>query len=184
MKTSYFLRGSGGQGVQVVGMMLLYAMNEKGGHASFFPEYGSNKRGGFSQCAVVTDEKPIYSFTHSKFNVLVLLNEDSYEKYGQAVIDKGGIRILNSGLIKEIDEKPNVKTVTVPFDELARNIGDQKVMNTLVFGFLVRYLDVIDRETAKSIVLKTTGEKPEYRELNFTALETGFQEAEKMLADR
>lgn len=30
MKTSYFLRGSGGQGVQVAGTMLLYAMNEKG----------------------------------------------------------------------------------------------------------------------------------------------------------
>ena len=181
MKTSYFLRGSGGQGVQVVGMMLLYAMNEKGGHASFFPEYGSNKRGGFSQCAVVTDEKPIYSFTSSKFDALVLLNEDSYEKYGQAVRE-GGTRILNSGLIKSIDGTTDAKTIAVPFEEIARSVGDQKVMNTLVFGFLARYLDVVDRETAKRIVLKTTGEKPAYRELNLTALETGFQEAEKVLA--
>lgn len=180
MKRSYFLRGSGGQGVQVVGMMLLYAINEQGGYASFFPEYGSNKRGGFSQCAVMTSSEPIYSFTAPEFDTLVLLNQDSFDKFGTAV-KAGGLRIVNSGLIHDAGELADVKTVGVPFDEIARNVGDQKVMNTLLFGFLAGYLGIVDRAAAEKIVLKTTGEKPAYREMNLAALEAGFREAEKLL---
>ena len=176
MKQEFFLRGSGGQGVQVVGNMLVYAMSETGRYATFFPEYGSNKRGGFSQCAVMMSDEPISSFTTDRFDVLVLLNPDSAEKFGHAV-KPGGVRIVNSSLIHDLEELPEVRTIGVPFDEIAREVGDQKVMNTLLFGYLAAKTGFVDREIAELIVEKTTGAKQAYRELNQKALARGFQEA-------
>ncbi|MCJ7837513.1 2-oxoacid:acceptor oxidoreductase family protein [Cuneatibacter sp. NSJ-177] len=178
MKTSFFLRGSGGQGVQVVGMMLLHAINEQDGYASFFPEYGSNKRGGFSQCAVMTSGEPIYSFAAATYDAEVLLNQDSYDKFGDSV-KKGGILILNSSLISHPKEHPDITVLSVPFDELARQVGDRKVMNTLVFGFLTCCMDVATEEEAGKIVEKMMAEKPAYLKWNLTALKAGFAEAKK-----
>lgn len=180
LKTSYFLRGSGGQGVQVAGTMLLYAMNEKGYYATFFPEYGANKRGGFSQCALMASDQPVYSFTDSKFDVVVALNEDSYEKFGMAV-NKGGTLIVNSGLVKEATVPEGVRLLSIPFDEISRELGDQKVMNTLVFGFLVRYMELLPLETAREIMLKNSGAREAFRQMNLMALDAGFREAEVAL---
>ena len=183
MKTSYFLRRSGGQGVQVAGTMLLYAMNEKGYYATFFPEYGANKRGGFSQCTVAASDQPVYSFTDSRFDVTVTLNEDSYEKFGAAVYP-GGTLIVNSSLVKEASAPEDVQLLSIPFDEISRELGDQKVMNTLVFGFLVRYMDLISLDAARKIMLSNSGAREAFRKMNLEALDTGFREAEKALKQR
>ena len=181
MKKSYFLRGSGGQGVQVVGMMLLHAIDKKGDYASFFPEYGASKRGGFSQCAIVTDSKPIMSFTSKLFDTTVVLNMDSYTKYGEAV-KPGGTLVVNGSLIKDVEDKTDVNVVSVHFDELAREAGSQKVMNTLLFGFLAKYQGIVDFDTATEVVLESTGDKEKFREMNMKALKLGFEAAEKVMA--
>lgn len=180
MKRTFFLRGSGGQGVQVVGMMLLHAMEELGGHATFFPEYGASKRGGFSQCAVMTSDEPIRSFTSKKFDITVVLNEDSYVKYKEAVKD-GGTLVYNSCLINDVEGSDAHAIVGIPLDSLARDIGNQKVMNTLLFGFLVRYMGMMSMEQAQKIVNDTTGGKEKFKALNAAALTKGFEEAEKLL---
>ena len=181
MKKTFFLRGSGGQGVQVVGMMLLHTMEELGGYATFFPEYGASKRGGFSQCAVMTSDSPIRSFTAKKFDVTVVLNEDSYNKYKTAVVN-GGTLVYNSSLINDVESGEGFTVVGIPFDALARDIGNQKVMNTLLFGFLARYMDMMSFEQAQKIVDETTGGKEKFKALNDAALKKGFEEADKLLS--
>ena len=183
MKTSYFLRGSGGQGVQVVGTMMLYAMSELGGYATFFPEYGSSKRGGFSQCAVVTGDEPIRSFTFKQFDVVILLNEDSYNKHKNSVKEAGTL-IVNSSLIKNVDQSAANKVIELPVNEISEALGSTKVMNTLLFWFLARYMNLLTLEQADSIVSAATGGKEAFRELNHNALKAGFAEAEKFISEQ
>ncbi len=156
--------------------MLLYAMNRLGLYATFYPVYGASKRGGFSQCSITGSDQPVYSFTSDRFDLTVVLNEDSYKKYGEAVVP-GGVLIYNSSLIPAPEGEFGYKVIGVPFDEMARKVGDQKVMNTLVFGFTVAYLGLLDRKTAREIVMSTTGSKEAYREMNLRALDAGFEYA-------
>lgn len=183
MKKTFFMRGSGGQGVQVVGMMLLHTVEELGGYATFYPEYGASKRGGFSQCAVMTSDEPIRSFTAQAFDVTVVLNEDSYEKFGGAV-KPGGVLIYNSSLIARVAPAEGITVLGVPFDELARELGSQKVMNTLVYGFLMAYTGLMGIDGARRVVEEAIGGRESLRELNEAALERGFAEAEKYTAKK
>lgn len=151
MKESYFLRGSGGQGVQAVGMMLLHTADEMKKHASFYPEYGGSKRGGYSQCAVMISDEQISSFTDKTFTCLALMNKDSFDKYKDAVKEEG-VLVYNSSLIKDELVSNQYGAVGVPLDALAREAGNQKAVNTVLYGFLTRYKNLADLETAKKIV--------------------------------
>jgi 2-oxoglutarate ferredoxin oxidoreductase subunit gamma len=54
-----FFAGSGGQGILLMGQMILYAAMSQGLETTFLPSYGPEMRGGTANCTVVVSDKPI-----------------------------------------------------------------------------------------------------------------------------
>lgn len=131
------ISGFGGQGVLVTGKLLAYAGMLEGRNVSWMPSYGPEKRGGPSECSVVISSEDIGSPIVTEPNTLIAMNKPSLERF-VSMVAEDGLLIYNSSLIREVTSlalgKPFVEIIPVPANELAENLGNVRVANTILLG--------------------------------------------------
>ena len=109
MKKEIIISGFGGQGVLSMGKILAYSglMDDK--EVTWMPAYGPEQRGGTANVTVIVSDEKISSPILSKFDVAVVLNQPSLEKF-EPKIKPGGILIYDGfGIIN----KPTRKDITI-----------------------------------------------------------------------
>ncbi|MBQ3136706.1 MAG: 2-oxoacid:acceptor oxidoreductase family protein [Clostridia bacterium] len=174
MKQSFVFSGSGGQGIMSAGITLAHTAIDMGKHSTFLPEYGPEQRGGSAKCTVIISDGEIISPLPKKCDILVAMNEQAYSKFIDDV-KAGGTVVVNSSRVKDTDRQ-DVKTISVPVDDVALELGNVKVANTVLIGVLIGATEIISREA----VIASLGEKfkeksPKIMELNVAALEKGIE---------
>ncbi len=181
MEKSVLMGGFGGQGVQTCGKLLIYAANEEDQIATFFSEYGGAMRGGTSNCTVTVSDEEIGAPNKQMVDCVVAFNIPSFKKF-EARVAPGGTMIVNSSLIHEdLYTRSDVTYVGVPANEISEQLGNMKVLNVVVLGFLCRYTGMVSLESAKAMVLKHLAKKPQFIEMNSKAFAAGVEAAEKYL---
>ena len=166
--------GFGGQGVMLMGQLLAYAGMYEGKHVSFFPSYGPEMRGGTANCSVVVSDDPVGSPVISEPDVVVAMNRPSMERF-EAMLKPGGILFYNSSLIDVTPKRTDIKVVAIPANDIANEIGNTKVANMVIVGAIIKETNVVNPETAVSVLKKTfAGKKEELVLINKTALEKGM----------
>ena len=169
--------GFGGQGVLMLGEVLAEAGLESGYEVSWLPSYGPEMRSGTSNCHVRLSSDAIDSPLVSRPNVLLALNEPSLRKFLHAV-EPGGIILYNSEQLPEDCARPDVRTVTMPFTELADQLGNSKAANIVMLGALLEATDLLDQERVTG-ALRRKVKSQRWFELDLAALAKGREEVRK-----
>lgn len=175
---STVVSGFGGQGVILTGKIIARSGMEEGLEVTWLPSYGPEMRGGTANCTAIVSSDLIGSPVVNKPSSLIAFNEPSLDKFGPQVKENGTI-ILNSSLIDNYEY--DNKAFPVPLNEVARDIGNQKVINMVALGAWARKTGVLSLSAVKNgmrLTLEESG-KEEFVEINERALEEGYESIEK-----
>ena len=127
------IAGFGGQGVMLVGNLLAQAGMEHGLEVSFIPVYGAEMRGGTANCTVVLDEHPIGSPLVREPMSTIILNEPSLTKF-QPRLAANGVQIVNASLVAQNLLDAAKRTVYIPVNDMAHDLGNVKMANMVALG--------------------------------------------------
>ena len=173
MKQSFVFSGSGGQGIMSAGITLAHTAIDMGKHSTFLPEYGPEQRGGSAKCTVIISDGDIISPLPKKCDTLIAMNEQAYSKFVDDV-KEGGTVVVNSSRVTDI-ERQDVKTISVPVDDVALELGNEKVANTVIIGALIGATGIVSKDAViASLEEKFKEKSPKIMELNIAALEKGI----------
>ena len=75
------MAGFGGQGVLTAGKILIDVAAREGKNVSWTSSYGAEMRGGTASCSVVISDEEIGSPYPTKLDILLAMNEPSYDKF-------------------------------------------------------------------------------------------------------
>ena len=176
MKQSFVFSGSGGQGIMSAGITLAHTAIDMNKHSTFLPEYGPEQRGGSAKCTVIISDTEIISPLTKKCDILIAMNEQAYNKFSDSV-KEGGLLVINSSRISaEEVSREDVKVLAVPVDDIALELGNVKVANTVLIGALVGATGIVSKEAIiTSLEEKFKAKNPAIMALNIAALERGIE---------
>ena len=173
MKQSFVFSGSGGQGIMSAGITLAQTAIDMKKHSTFLPEYGPEQRGGSAKCTVIISDDEIISPLPKKCDILIAMNELAYGKFIDDVKENGTV-VVNSSRVKTL-KRDDVKTISVPVDDVALELGNVKVANTVLIGVLIGATGIVSKETVIASLSEKFKEKsPKIMELNIAAIEKGI----------
>ena len=127
------IAGFGGQGVMLIGNLLAQAGMEHGLEVSFIPVYGAEMRGGTANCTVVLDEHHIGSPLVREPLSTIILNEPSLAKF-QPRLAANGVQIVNATLVAQNLLDAARRTVYIPVNDMAHELGNVKMANMVALG--------------------------------------------------
>ncbi|MDK2800524.1 MAG: 2-oxoglutarate/2-oxoacid ferredoxin oxidoreductase subunit alpha [Clostridiales bacterium] len=165
MDYNILLGGAAGQGMNTIGDVLGKVITRTGYYIFFNKDYMSRVRGGHNFNQLRFSEKPLYSHKE-KLDVIIALNEETIDKHKERLM-KDGIIVASSDF-KITDEK----IITLPFKEIAKEIGNVKVFGTVIVGTIIKMfnlsLDILED------VLKEYF-SGEILEMNIQAAQRGYE---------
>jgi 2-oxoglutarate ferredoxin oxidoreductase subunit gamma len=170
---SLIAAGFGGQGLMVLGQLVAYTGIEEGRYVSWIPSYGPEMRGGTANCCVIVSSEEIGAPVVSEADVIVVMNQPSFEKFRNDVRENG-ILLYNSDLVKAEGVRPDIRIVPVPANTIALAEGSEKVANIAMLGAVVAASGIVgDRECIETLKEKLGKKKPEFLPMNLSTYEKG-----------
>jgi len=173
--------GEGGQGVVTSAEGFAQAAAQEGYYIQTFATFPSQIMGGptWTQTRISTSE--VLS-SGDELDVLVAFNEEAYNMHKESV-KTDGVIIYNSGDF-QIDNNigGSVKTLGMPFDELAKSTGNTRASNMVVMGALADLVNMPQLILESFVTKKFTRGRPNDAEIissNIQALSLGKSEVEK-----
>lgn len=162
--------GFGGQGLLLAGIILgktaaIYA----GKHAAQTQSYGTEARGGASQCNVVISDQEITYVGVVNPDVFVVMSQEAYDKLiGE--VKEGGLVFFDADLVK-IKENLPLRQIPIPSTKAATELGKSMVANMVMLGAMVEGTKIIPAELVKTCLQESV--PPGTEELNLKAFELG-----------
>lgn len=172
MKKEILLSGIGGQGIMNLGEILCAAAMKAGYNATFSPVYQGAKRGGLTMCNVIISTEVECQIV-SEADVMLCMEERSLMEY-QHLAGENGVLILST-LVGIEPDCPCKNVKKIPFIELATEMGNGKVANMIVLGYLGKHLDFIPYENFEEEIRITFAKKAKLIPLNLEALKKGYE---------
>jgi Pyruvate/2-oxoacid:ferredoxin oxidoreductase gamma subunit len=141
------IAGFGGQGVLLLGQLLIEMGMREALEVSWLPSYGPEMRSGSAHCHVCL----------------------SKERIG---LPSGGLILYNGASVPADFAAPGVQLVAIPAAEIADKLGSTKVANIVLMGALLEETECLAAGTALS-VLEDKVKKLDLLELDRKALSAG-----------
>ncbi len=158
--------GYGGQGILSLGLTVAEAARLERRHTLWFPSYGPEQRGGSANCSVVVSGTPIGSPTVEHPDVLVCMNQPSYERFAQDV-KKGGLIIVDETVPVHVQPPEGVQLVVWPAIRLAEEFGVPKAANTMMLAALKKLnCTGLSGDSLEEALVASFKKKPELGEKN------------------
>jgi 2-oxoglutarate ferredoxin oxidoreductase subunit gamma len=165
------IAGFGGQGVVLSGQIVGQAacVYDKS-FATLTQSYGPEARGGACTAEVVLSDEPIdYPYVITP-QVMIILSQEAYNKYGQDVPAETMV-IIDPDLVR-LDTPESATLLSIPATRMAREMGRAVVANIIMLGFLSAVNNLVSYEALKKSVLASVPRGTE--EFNLKALESGY----------
>ncbi len=167
--------GFGGQGIVKAGEIFGTAAVADGKVALQNQAYGSSARGGLCTADVVVSDGEIYEIEPERFDVLVVLSQDSCDAF-LSHLAPGGTLIYEAELVVPPPglggQAHGVEATRIATRDLGRRI----VTNMVVLGFCGAITGVLGREALERTVRASVPRGTE--ELNLRAFAEGWQRGE------
>lgn len=179
MRAEIRFAGFGGQGIISAGKITgRAAAIFAGKHAVMMQSYGPEARGGACNADLVVSDAAIgYPQLHTP-NLLVIMSQEAYDKYGQT-IDPSGTLIVDEDLVELAGEPAVEHFFRVPATRMADKLGRKIVANVVMLGALVAISDIVDRQAMLDAILSSV--PPRTKELNESAFNTGYEHGEAVV---
>jgi 2-oxoglutarate ferredoxin oxidoreductase subunit gamma len=173
MQTEVIVAGFGGQGVLFTGQLLSYAAMDEGKAVTWIPSYGPEMRGGTANCTVVIADEEIGSPLVRNPRAVIAMNLPSLDKY-EPSIQKDGLLVINGSMVNREVTRKDIRSVVVPANDIAEELGDRKLTNMVLLGALLGNLDVLPLNALKKALQEHLPERHhKLLPLNYQALEKG-----------
>lgn len=174
MTTEILLAGFGGQGVLFAGKILAYCGLMDNKELSWLPSYGPEMRGGTANCSVCISDEPIGSPLVLAPDILIAMNQPSFDKFVDTVKPNGKI-FIDSTLIDSKCERTDVECYYIPSSQLADDNALKGGSNIILLGKLIKETDLFTLDTMKKAIEKVVPpSKAHLIENNFKAIELGM----------
>jgi 2-oxoglutarate ferredoxin oxidoreductase subunit gamma len=145
MKQEIIIAGFGGQGVLSMGKILAYSGLMEGKEVSWMPSYGPEQRGGTANVTVILSDHPISSPILNAYDIAIILNQPSLDKF-ESKVKPGGVLIYDSyGIHSEIRRK-DIRVYRVDAMDTATEMKNEKAFNMLILGGLLKIAPMVKLE--------------------------------------
>ncbi len=182
------IAGFGGQGVLSLGYMIATMARLRNFNVSWLPSYGPEMRGGTANCSVISSRGPIGSPQADRdCNLLIALNSQSLTKF-LPELKENGVLLYDSSTIEVPATTPDKLVYRVPASDIAKQLGDQKVANSVLLGALAaimseNYLESADKvdfdRACEDAVIECFNGKSDIIALNISAFYAGKKAVEQ-----
>lgn len=180
MKEEIIISGFGGQGVLSMGKILAYAGLLQGQEVSWMPSYGPEQRGGTANVTVILSDERISSPVLNAYDMVVVLNQPSLERF-EPKVKPGGTLIFDSSTIHTLPTRQDINIYRIAATEYATAHNASKTLNMIVLGGLIKVRPVT---TIDNVLLGLKKSLPERHHhllpQNEQALRTGMELIEKI----
>jgi 2-oxoglutarate ferredoxin oxidoreductase subunit gamma len=164
------IAGAGGQGIVFLGKLIAKAALETVPHVTYFPSYGAEVRGGSSHCQVILSGKEIPSPVAHRFEIMLILNEESFTRFLPQLL-RNGLAVINSSLCSA---EPARNRLLVPATQTADEIGDPRVANLVLLGVLLSRRPLVAPARIERALRAALGENKATLERNLAAFHAGL----------
>lgn len=179
MKKEIIISGFGGQGVLSMGKILAYSGLMEDKEVTWVPAYGPEQRGGTANVTVIVSDKRISSPILSRYDVAIVLNQPSLEKF-EPKVKPGGILIYDGYGIINPPTRKDINVYRIDAMDKAADMKNAKVFNMIVLGGLLKVCPVVSTEGLHSALFKSLPERHHgLIPLNMQAVEEGMKIIEK-----
>ena len=173
MKKEIIISGFGGQGVLSMGKILAYSGLMDNKEVTWMPAYGPEQRGGTANVTVIVSDEKISSPILSKFDMAIVLNQPSLEKF-EPKLKPGGILIYDSFGIINPPTRSDITVYRIDAMDKAAEMKNGKVFNMIVLGGLLKVAPVVSTAGVEKALFKTLPERHHgLIPLNMQAIEEG-----------
>ena len=180
MKKEIIISGFGGQGVLSMGKILAYSGLLEDKEVTWMPAYGPEQRGGTANVTVIISDERISSPILSKFDIAIVLNQPSMDKFVSKV-KPGGIQIYDGFGIINPPERKDITVYRIDAMDKAAEMKNAKVFNMIVLGGLLKVCKIVSTDGLNKALYKTLPERHhKLIPLNMQAVEEGMNIIEEV----
>ena len=173
MKKEIIISGFGGQGVLSMGKILAYSGLMEDKEVTWMPAYGPEQRGGTANVTVIVSDERISSPILSKYDIAIVLNQPSLEKF-EPKIKPGGILIYDGFGIINPPIRKDITIYRIDAMDKAAEMKNSKVFNMIILGGLLKVAPVVSNKGVEKALFKTLPERHHALiPLNMQAIEEG-----------
>jgi len=158
MKKEIIISGFGGQGVLSMGKILAYSGLMEDKEVTWMPAYGPEQRGGTANVTVIVSDDRISSPILSQYDIAVVLNQPSLDKF-QEKLKPGGILIYDGYGIMNPPTRTDIEVYRIDAMDKAAELKNGKVFNMIVLGGLLQVCPVISDQGVEKALYKTLPER-------------------------
>ncbi|PID90595.1 MAG: 2-oxoglutarate ferredoxin oxidoreductase subunit gamma [Bacteroidetes bacterium] len=158
MTEEIIVAGFGGQGVLSMGKILAYSGIMQDQEVSWMPSYGPEMRGGTANVTVILSDSRISSPIVQEYDTVIVLNQQSLDKFEQAV-KPGGVLIYDPNGITRTPERKDIKIYSVKAAEEATAMNNAKAFNMIVLGALLKIKPLVQMENVLKGLKKSLPER-------------------------
>ena len=158
MTNEIIIAGFGGQGVLSMGKILAYSGLMEGKDVSWFPSYGPEQRGGTANVTVILSDTAISSPVVNEFDVAIILNQPSLEKF-ESQVKAGGILIYDPNGITHGPKRKDISVYKIQAVDAATEMKNSKAFNMIVLGGLLKVLPMVSLEYVMAGLKKSLPER-------------------------
>ena len=158
MKSEVIISGFGAQGVLSMGKILAYSGLMEDKEVTWMPAYGPEQRGGTANVTVIVSDSRISSPILSKYDVGIVLNQPSLDKF-QEKIKPGGILIYDNNGIINPPTRTDIDIYSIDAMNKAAQMKNSKVFNMIVLGGLLKVCPMVSTEGLQKALYKSLPER-------------------------
>jgi 2-oxoglutarate ferredoxin oxidoreductase subunit gamma len=156
-----------------MGKILAYSALMDDKEVTWMPAYGPEQRGGTANVTVIVSDDKISSPILSKFDIAIVLNQPSLEKF-EPKLKPGGILIYDGYGIINPPTRKDITIYRIDAMDKAAEMKNGKVFNMIVLGGLLKVAPVVSTGGVEKALRKTLPERHhDMIPLNMQAIEEG-----------
>jgi len=134
--------------------------------------YGPEARGGACNADLVVADSPIGYPRINVPNLVVIMSQEAYDKYGHTIEPKGTL-IIDEDLVEISGEAPVESVYTIPATRIADELGKKIVANVVMLGALTAITGIVAKKAMLEAILSSV--PPKTKDLNGSAFTAGYE---------
>ena len=158
MKKEIIISGFGGQGVLSMGKILAYSGLMEDKEVTWMPAYGPEQRGGTCNVTVIVSDDRVSSPILSKYDVAIVLNQPSLDKF-EPRVKPGGILIYDGNGIINPPTRKDIEVYRIDAIDKAVEMNNTKIFNMIVLGGLLGVCPIVSDAGLEKALYKTLPER-------------------------
>lgn len=180
MTEEIIIAGFGGQGVLSMGKILAYSGIMQGQEVSWMPSYGPEMRGGTANVTVILSDDKISSPIVTVFDTAIILNQQSMDKFENAVKPGGVLLYDPNGVIKPPTRK-DINIFVCEATKVASEMGNPKIANMVILGAFMKIKPIVSLDNVIAGLKKSLPERHhKLIPLNQQAITKGMEVTQKV----